>query len=175
MGQRDDADRGVELGGPGGRRVPVGRRPQVDQRRDHVSVAWAHPLQRGDRVQRGRTRRELVVDQQDRTGTGEQRRILGQQQMSGGVAVLLLERGAGGDAADDPAGRVQVVRVECLRDAVPETGGGLGIADDELGRHALGDGPSEPQPRLVDDARVGGDVLAQHGRHEQVRAPRVAS
>lgn len=129
-----------------------------------------------DRVAGG----ELVVDEDERPVAGEERGVLGQQQVGGGVGVRLLEAAGRRHARHGPAGGVQVRGgAQAVRDAVAEPGGGLGVAEDHGGRRCL---VAEQRPYAGAEPVAGGvhrvrglrDVLAQHLRDEQVRPLGVA-
>ncbi len=124
-------------------------------------------------VQHRVPRRELVVDQHQRPGPGQQGRVLRQQQVGGGVRVGLLETAGGGDPGDRPACGVQVGRgAQAVGDGVAEAGRGLGVPEDDglPGRVAqqLPHPAAELDAVPVHHGRRLGYVLAEDVRHEQV-------
>src|SRR5664279_2717568 len=93
------------------------------------------------------------------------------------VAVRLVEASGRGETWYLATGGVQVVSAHRLGHAVSERSGCLGIADHERRRHyeTLADQTAQRCPAAVHGARIGGDVLAQNARHQQVRPLRITA
>ena len=153
--QRDDLDRGAEPGGDGLDGGPVGGSPRRStSAASTYRSCGATACSAGDRVERGASGGQLVVDQDERRGTGERRRIGRQQPVRGGVTVLLLEPGPRRDGADHAPRRVQVGRAQCLGDAVPQPRRRLGEAEHRRrgAGQPVGDEAAELEPGAVDRA-----------------------
>lgn len=158
----------------------VARRAHVDERDDDVVLARVQFVQRADGVQDRVPRGELVVDEDQRAVSREQVRVLGQQQVRGGVRVGLLEAARAGHALDGPARGVQIGREgQTVGDRVPESRRRLGVAeDDRAARRLVAQQFPYPDAEFTPCAPHHGwalrNVLAQHVRHQQVRALGVA-
>ncbi len=224
-GEGDDVEADAEPAGRGVGGGAVLRRAQVDQRCHDAALARCQGLQGRDRVEDGAPGGQLVVDEHQHVTPGQQRRVVGQQEVLGGVAVLLMEPADRGRSRHPPAGGVQVGSPQDVGDGVREPGRRLRVPQHRAGRaggdgadrgrgggqqgrrgaRLPGEGAGQRRPGLAGgtvgvgptgrfpvvaqgmlhqepqqpagtehEARVGGDVLAQHRRHQQVRAPGVA-
>lgn len=131
-GQGDKIDPGADLRREGVETFPVGRGAHVDQRDDDIALTAPVAVQLRQGVEHGVPGGELVVHQDQRARPGEQRGVLGQQQMRGGVGVGLLEAARPWHPRDRAAGRVEIGREgHPVRDRVTEPGRRLRVADDE--------------------------------------------
>ncbi len=102
---------------------------------------------------------ELVVDE-DQACARQQRGVLRQQEVGGGVGVGLLEAARRVDAGHGAAGRVEVGReAHAVGDAVAEAGGRLGVPEDDGGAGGLS-APSSSRTRLAERE----PVSIHHGR-----------
>ncbi len=173
-GHGDQVDPGADLAGELLQPPPVPRRAHVDQGHDHVPLARVARVQVADGVEHRVAGGELVVDQDQRPLAGQQRGVLGQQQVGGGVRVGLLEAAGRLDAVDRAARRVQV---RCHADAVghrvAEAGRRLGVPEDDracggLVAQQLAHALAECEARPVHPRRQLRHMLAQHVRHQQM-------
>ena len=138
----------------------VGVIAHVDERRHDVAGAGAQRVQRADRVVDRAPGGQLVVDQHERRvpavrpvgRAAEHVGLVGQQQVPGGVGVLLVETGGGPRPRDAASGGVQVRGAQHLRDLVRQARRRLGVPQHR------GDGG-----RRVSHSRLDSRVEARHG------------
>ncbi|CAL9542263.1 hypothetical protein SUDANB171_04243 [Streptomyces sp. enrichment culture] len=186
-GQRDDVDGGAEGGGELLQRRAVLLGAQIGERGDDIPLTGPQLVQGGDGVAHRAAGGQFVVDQDQRAVGGHQRRVGGQHQMAGVVAVFLLEPRLG-HPGDVTAGGVQIrdaalravarTAADAVRDAVPQPGGGLRVPEHHGHRlvraQQLPHPAAEFEPGAVHHARPLRHVLAQDPRHQQVRPLGVA-
>ncbi len=155
-------------------------RPHVDEGGEHVTITRMIAVQRADGVEGRCTRGDLVVDEDERRGVGEQCAGGRLEQVEGRVRVPLLESGEHLRSGNLASRRVQVAcGVEGVGHAVTETRCGFGEShDDSVGcciAEEIGDEPAEPVTGTAHRGRLGGDVLTENRGDEQVRASWIAS
>lgn len=179
-GQCDEIDAGAQFRGELLQMAAVRVGAHIDKGDDHVPLAREACVQRLDGVQDGPAGGELVVDEYQRSVSGQESVVLGEQQMGGGMAVLLLEPTHLRHTRHGAAGGVQIRREgQTVGHRMPQAGGGLGVAqDDGAGggflTQQLPHPASQPDARAVDHARSLRHMLAEQVRHEQMGPLRVA-
>ena len=118
----------------------IGLRSDVDDPGQHIARPRREGVHRLDHVQRRPAGGQLVVDQDNGPGAQQQPRLLGPQQVAGGMGMRLGEvRGDRNGAVAAPGG-VQIIRAQLVGDEMPDAGGGFGKPEGEqrLGRRKLG-------------------------------------
>ncbi|MDH6490648.1 hypothetical protein M2157_006647 [Streptomyces sp. SAI-127] len=149
-------------------------RPHVHQGDHHVPAPRIAPVQVPDGVQDRVACRELVVDQDQGAVAGQERWVLGEEQVGRGVGVGLLEAARGGHTGDRAAGGVEVGgEGDAVGDGVAETCRRLRVAeDDRSGRllvtQQVADPAAQREALAVDHRRRLRDVLAQHVGDQQM-------
>ncbi len=137
--ERDDVDLHAELSGAGGHRRAILRVAHVDERRDDVAHARQALVQRGDGVEHRAARRQFVVDEDERHDAPsrtprEEAVVRRQDEVAGGVRVLLLEGADGREPGDGASRRMDRRRPQRIRDALAERRRRLGEPHDDACR-----------------------------------------
>lgn len=173
-GQRHEVDAGAQVRRELLQVAAVRVGAHVDQGDDHVPLTREPRMQRLDRVQDGPAGGELVVDEHQRPVPGQECAVLREQQMRGGVAVLLLEPAHLRHARHRSAGGVQIRREgQAVGHRMSQAGGGLGVAQDDgpgggLVTQQLAHPAPQPDAGPMDHSGPLGHMLAEHVRHEQM-------